>query len=81
MNADDISAVTLRALAEVAPEAALDDLDPDHSFHDQLDIDSMDFENFVAALSRELGIEIPGEDYYHLASLNGCRRYLQTRLK
>ncbi|WP_447974732.1 hypothetical protein [Nitrospira sp. Kam-Ns4a] len=36
----------------------------------------MDFLNFVIALHKTLGVEIPEEDYPKLASLNGCLAYL-----
>jgi acyl carrier protein len=46
------------------------------SFRDQLDIDSMDFLNFVIALHKELRIEIPEVDYPKLATLKGCVEHL-----
>lgn len=47
MTKDEIRASVLRVLGEIAPEADLTRLKPDVSFRDQLDIDSMDFLNFV----------------------------------
>ncbi len=76
MTPDDIRATVLRALGGVAPEADLEHLDPDVSFRDQLDIDSMDFLNFVIALHRELHIDIPESDYPKLFTLKGCTNYL-----
>ena len=43
---------------------------------DQLDIDSMDFLNFVIAVNERTGIDIPESDYGALATLNGCVAYL-----
>jgi acyl carrier protein len=76
MTRDDIRATVLRALGGVAPEADLAQLKPDVSFREQLDIDSMDFLNFVIALHKEFGIEIPEKDYPNLATLDGCVAYL-----
>lgn len=76
MTADDIRAVVLRILGRIAPEADLDQLVPNISFRDQLDIDSMDFLNFVVALHKELHIEIPEKDYPKVATLHGCLDYL-----
>ncbi|MFO0733146.1 MAG: acyl carrier protein [Nitrospiraceae bacterium] len=59
-------------MGEIAPEADLTTLNPDASFRDQLDLDSMDFLNFVLALHKELQIDIPEADYPKFASLNGC---------
>jgi acyl carrier protein len=49
------------------------------SFRDQLDIDSMDFLNFVIAVHEALHVEIPEADYPKLATLNGCVEYLAAR--
>ena len=76
MTPDDIRAAVLRALGGVAPEADLEHLKPDVSFREQLDIDSMDFLNFVIALHKEFRTEIPEKDYPKLATLDGCVAYL-----
>jgi len=66
----------LRMLGEVAPEADLTAIKPDVSFRDQLDIDSMDFLNFVIAVHEALHVEIPEADYPKLNTLNACVEYL-----
>ena len=73
----EIRSAVLRVLGEIAPEADLARIEPDVSFRDQLDIDSMDFLNFVIALHEELGVEIPEADYPKLATLDGCVAYLR----
>ncbi len=75
-SSDDLKATILRTLGEIAPEADLTSLKPDVSFRDQLDIDSMDFLNFVIALHEELHVEIPEADYPKLSTLSGCVDYL-----
>ncbi|MEW6544891.1 MAG: phosphopantetheine-binding protein [Nitrospirota bacterium] len=75
-TAEGIKSTVLRVLGEIAPEADLSSLKPDVSFRDQLDIDSMDFLNFVIALHETLRVEIPEADYPKLATLNGCVEYL-----
>jgi acyl carrier protein len=80
MTADDIRAAVLRVLSEIAPEAELDHLRPDVGFREQLDIDSMDFLNFVIALHKELHVDIPEQDYPKLATLTGCVEYLTAAL-
>jgi acyl carrier protein len=77
MTPDEIRGVVLRTLGTIAPEAELDRLQPDVGFRDQLDIDSMDFLNFVIALHKELRVEIPERDYPQLATLQGCVDYLK----
>lgn len=68
------SAVTA-ALEEVAPEADVDALDPDRNLRDQVEMDSVDFLNFVTALEQRLDTHVPESDYPKLSSLAGCRRY------
>ena len=76
MTAEEVRRTAIRILGEIAPEADLPSLKPDVSFRDQLDIDSMDFLNFVIALHEALHVEIPEADYPKLASLNACVEYL-----
>ena len=76
MTRDDIQGTVARVLGGIAPEADLEHLRPDVGFREQLDIDSMDFLNFVIALHKDLGVDIPEKDYPKLATLNGCVAYL-----
>ena len=77
MTRDQIEAVVLRALGRIAPEADLSGIKPDVALRDQLDVDSMDFLNFVIELHKGLNVEIPEGDYPELATLNGCVSYLK----
>jgi acyl carrier protein len=80
MTRDDLRAVALDALKQVAPEADLSALDPARNFRDQLEIDSVDYLNFVLALEQRLGIQVPELHYPRLSSLNGCVAYLASAL-
>ena len=80
LTRDEISSAVLRALGEIAPEADLAAIKPGVSFRDQLDIDSMDFLNFVIAVHEALHVEIPEADYPKLVTLNGCVEYLSAAL-
>jgi acyl carrier protein len=71
--------LVIQVLGEIAPEADLDQLDPNTSFRDQIDIDSMDFLNFVIALHKKLGVDIPETDYPKLSTLAGAVAYLQQK--
>ena len=77
----EIRQTVLNLLGEIAPEADLTTLKPDISFRDQLDLDSMDFLNFVLALHDRLGVEIPEADYPQLSTLESAVRYLGGRLE
>jgi len=65
-----------QALAEVAPDADLEGLRPDVAFRDQIELDSLDFLNFVLALEKRLRIHVPEADYPKLSTLDGCTAYL-----
>lgn len=80
MTKEEIRSIVLRILGEIAPEADLNQLKPDVSFRDQLDIDSMDFLNFVIALDEELHVSIPESEYAQLSSLDSSVELL-TALK
>lgn len=81
MTDREIRDVVLGALGRIAPEADLDAIEPDVSFRDQLDIDSMDFLNFVADVCEQLKVEIPEADYRKLLSLSDCVAYLGAKLR
>lgn len=80
MTRDEIRTTVLRALGRIAPEAPLDSLDPDVSFRDQLDVDSMDLLNFVIAVHQALDVEIPEVDYPRISTLNDFVNYLAAKL-
>jgi acyl carrier protein len=77
----DIRAVLKEELANIAPEMDLQALDPAADLREALDIDSMDFLNFVIAIHHRLGIDIPELDYPKLATLGGAEAYLRARLE
>lgn len=80
MTNTEIRAAVLQALSRVAPELDPATLKPDVRLRDQLDIDSMDFLNFVLELHKSLGIDIPEADYPQIATLDGCVVYLAARV-
>ena len=67
-------------LAAIAPEADLSRLPPDANLRRELDLDSIDFQNFVIRLCKELQVEIPERDAAKLTTLAGCTEYLAPRL-
>lgn len=71
--------IVRHVLHEVAPEADLDEVGPDETLRESLDLDSIDFLNFVVGLHEATGIEIPERDYARLATIAGCADYLTRR--
>ena len=76
MTRDELREQVLQALAGVAPEADLGALRGNVALRDQLDLDSMDFLNFLVAVHQRTGVEIPEADYGKLATLDQLVAYL-----
>ena len=76
---NDIRQSVLELLGRVAPEADPQELDPDANLQEQLDIDSIDFLNFIMSVHETTGIDIPERDYTKVATLNDCVRYLAAK--
>ena len=80
MSRDEIRAHVLETLAGIAPEADLGSLRTNISIREQLDIDSMDFLNFVIAIHKKLNVDVPERDYPQLVTIDGCTEYLSRAL-
>lgn len=81
MNPDDIRTQVLAELKRIAPELEMNDLDLARPLRDQVDLDSMDWLNFLVALHERLKVEIPEADYKRLGTLDEIVAYLGNRLK
>jgi acyl carrier protein len=75
----DTRAVVESVLHRIAPELSLEMIDGGADLQADLDLDSMDFLNFVIALHDETGVDIPERDYPLVATVEGCVRYLDAR--
>ncbi len=80
MTPDEIRAAVLDTLAGIAPEAATAPLDARRSLREQLDIDSVDFLNFLTSLHQRLGVDVPEADYAQLQTLDDSVAYLARKL-
>ena len=76
MTKDEVRTLALRVLGGIAPEADLGALDPRAELRSTLDLDSMDFLNFVVGLHEAMGVDVPEADYAKLSTLQGCTEYL-----
>jgi acyl carrier protein len=81
MNDTDIRAVALSTLKSIAPEVEEAELLADRPLRNQVDLDSMDWLNFLLGLHRQLKVEIPEADYAQLISLDDVVSYLATKLR
>ena len=79
MTPEEIKKLVIGALTRIAPEVDPASIDTSASLRDAVDLDSMDFLNFVLALHDRLGIDIPESDYPRLYSLDSTLAYLASK--
>ncbi|MFA6310866.1 MAG: acyl carrier protein [Sterolibacterium sp.] len=79
MNSQQITAVVIATLKSIAPEVEADELVADRPLRNQVDLDSMDWLNFLIGLHTALQVDIPEADYAKLVTLNDLVNYLQPR--
>jgi acyl carrier protein len=80
MTAAEIRGIAIAVLKTIAPEIEADELRGDRPLRNQVDLDSMDWLNFLLGLNKKLGVEIPEADYARLVSLNDVVAYLMKKL-
>jgi len=67
------------AVKRAAPGSDIDVIDPDADLREALDLDSLDFLQFVEILSETSGRRIEEDDYPELATLNSSIHFLSAR--
>ena len=75
----DIRAIVIATLKSIAPEIDADELVDDRPLRGQVDLDSMDWLNFLIALHGKLAVDIPEADYGRLNTLAELTAYLAGR--
>ncbi|MCM2296576.1 acyl carrier protein [Rhodoferax sp.] len=73
-------ATVLDLLRAIAPELAPEALDAARPLRSQVDLDSMDWLNFLVSLHERFGVTIPEADYARLVSFNDVLDYLAARM-
>lgn len=81
MTNEEVKQIVLDIIEDVAPDEDVTGLNPEESLRDQLDLDSMDFLDIVMELRKRHKVEVPSEDYPHLATLAGCVTYLTPKMQ
>jgi acyl carrier protein len=79
MDRSDVQAAVLSELNRIAPELEPGEVVAEKPLRDQVDLDSMDWLNFLVALHEKLKVEIPESDYARLGTLNQIVDYLAHR--
>ena len=80
MTQDEVKEAVKDIIATIAPDEELDGLTLEEPLRDQIELDSMDFLDIVMELRKRYGVNVPEEDYKHLASLQGCVDYLSPHM-
>jgi len=80
MNQQELKTTVLATLTAIAPEVEADALLADRPLRDQVDLDSMDWLNFLIGLHKKLQVDIPEADYSRLRTLNDLLGYLGAKL-
>lgn len=75
MTPSEIRAMAADVLAGIAPETDLAGVGDAEDLREALDLDSMDFMNFVVGLHERSGRAIPDADAPRLATLGGLLAY------
>ena len=80
MNTSDVEASVITALQDIAPEVDGSELVVDQSLRSQVDLDSMDWLNFLVRLHSTFGVDIPESDYAELITLANIIDYVSIRV-
>lgn len=79
MNREELQAALLDCLHRIAPEVDVSTLRPGERLRDQVDLDSVDWMNFLVALHAALGVDIPDADAARLTTLDQLTDYCDAR--
>lgn len=81
MDRATIRNALLDALHAIAPEVASADIAGDRPLRDQVELDSMDFLNFLIRVHDKLGVDVPEADAARLVTLDDFVACVETRLR
>lgn len=79
MTGQEIRAQLIEVLQSVVPGFEADRLEPDRPLRDQIDLDSMDWINVIAAVQERLHVDIPEADFGKLTTLEAVVAYLGAK--
>jgi acyl carrier protein len=76
---NDVRGEILSVLTTIAPEVEADDITDDALLRDQVDLDSMDWLNFLVGVHKRLNVDVAESDYASLRTLSDVVRYVEAR--
>ena len=80
MDRNQLRTVVIDALRRIAPEVEPEDLRDDRPLRNQVDLDSMDWLNFLLALHEHFAVDIPEAHYAKLVTLGDVVGYLEAKV-
>jgi acyl carrier protein len=81
MDRQALRNTVVSTLRTIAPEVEESDLVADRPLREQVDLDSMDWLNFLIGLHQALRVDIPESDYARLRTLDNLLDYLGAKLQ
>lgn len=76
MSDTDVRGQVVEELLSIAPEIEEADLSDTELLRDQVDLDSMDWLNFLVRLHKRFEVEIPESEYASLRTINDLTSYI-----
>lgn len=80
MNQKELRETVIKTLRAIAPEVDELDLVADEPLRSQVDLDSIDWLNFLIGVHEKTMVEIPEADYAQLVTLDDILGYLWDKL-
>ena len=76
-SVESLRAEVLSVLTAIAPEVEPAEISDDELLRDQVDLDSMDWLNFLLGVHKQFNVEIPEADYASLRTLADLVHYIE----
>lgn len=76
MNKEQARQTIFEVLGEIAPEVDPTTVDDSADLSEQLDLDSMDYLNWMLGINKATGVEIPQRDVSRFLTIDGAVEYL-----
>lgn len=79
MNHAETESLLTGELHRIAPEIEVEIVDRNGDLREEFDIDSVDFLNLIASISKKLDIAMPETDYPKMYTFNAMLAYLEEK--
>jgi acyl carrier protein len=76
----ELKQTIFQLLKKIAPDTTPEELSPQDNIRQKLDIDSYDYLQFIIALDKTLGIQIPELDYGKINTLEQLLNYVKSKI-